>query len=336
MYMYMAIHRTVYYIKIHAHINHYRSCYRLENSNITTYITTESFVRHIAEDQFVPGNQLFADGNAMKTTDGTTTSLIAGSAISGGYLEDVGSNARFNRIFSFIQLTRSIRPTVLADYNNYCFRNVDRTTNQTSTYSGNCTNRGDRDGVDALFTGPISINTQLLIVDFNLSSLKKIIVASQHNSTIYKDSSYRLSTMLQDPSTGNIYVTFDHGLGLFDYENKSFSVVAGSSSHAVFVEGALSQVQFNYPEEVAVLCPHKLLIADKSNHRLRVLDLNTNTSSSICSGASGLLDGDLSTCQLNRPWSLLTVNDVIFVGEDRYIRSIQGKYHLTPAGFTKY
>ena len=288
----------------------------------------------MAEDEFVPGNLLFADGNALKTTDGTTTSLIAGSSISAGYLEDVGSNARFNAIFSFIQLSRSL--IVLADINNYCFRNVDRTTNLTSTYSGNCTNRGDRDGVDALFDSPVSIiqdvknNTQLLIADFTLGSLRKIILASKHVSTIYKDGSYRLSTLLQDPSTGNIYVTFAHGSGLFDYESTSFSVVTGSSRRG-FVDGAISQIRFDYPRGVAFLSPHKLLIADSFNHRLRVLDLITNTSSSICSGFGAHLDGDLSSCQLSLPQSLLTVNDVIFVGEYRYIRSIHGKYHCTPA-----
>ena len=179
-------------------------------------------------------------------------------------------------------------------------------------------------------------NTQLLIADLFLGSLKKIIVGNKHVSTIYTDSSYRLSSLLQDPSTGNIYVTFHHGLGLIDYESLSFSVIAGSSSHAGFVDGALSQIRFNYPRDVVFLCPRKLLIADLHNRRLRVLDLITNTSSSICSGVTGHLDGDLSSCQLNLPWSFLTVNDVIFVGENRYILSIQGNYHCTSAGFTKY
>ena len=53
---------------------------------------------HIAEDEFVPGNLLFADWNALKTTDGTTTSLIAGSVTSFGYIEGVGANARFRKI----------------------------------------------------------------------------------------------------------------------------------------------------------------------------------------------------------------------------------------------
>ena len=172
---------------------------------------------HIAEDEFVPGNLLFADGHALKTTDGTTTSLIVGSSKSSGYLEDVGSKARFNEILSFLQVSSSL--IVLADYGNRCLRNVDRTTNLTSPYSGNYTNRGDRDGVDALFTGPTSIkldvknNTQLLITVFYLGSLKKTILASKSVSTINTDRSYRLFSLLQDPSTGNIYVTFHHGIG---------------------------------------------------------------------------------------------------------------------------
>ena len=307
---------------------------------MTTYITTESYVFHIAEDEFVPGNLLFADGHALKTTDGSTTSLIAGSSISAAYLEDVGSNARFDRIFSFLQLSSSL--LVLADYGYHCFRNVDRTTNQTSTYSGVCTNRGDRDGVDALFNSPWSIkqdvknNTQLLIADLFLGSLKKIIVGNKHVSTIYTDSSYRLSSLLQDPSTGNIYVTFHHGLGLIDYESLSFSVIAGSSSHAGFVDGALSQIRYFKPKEVTFLSPHKLLIADLINDRLRVIDLITNTSSSICSGVKGHLDGDLSSCELDHPWSLLTIKDVIFVGGYQYMRSIQGMYHHTPAHLASY
>ena len=292
----------------------------------------------LAEDEFVPGNLLFADGQALKTTDGTTTSLIAGSSGLRGYSDGVGSNARFSSILSFIQLLRS--QIVLADYVNHCFRNVDRTTNQTSTYSGSCTQSGGRDGVDALFTNPTSIrldvknNAQLLIADNSLGSLKKIILASKHVSTIDTDGSYRLVALSQDPSTGNIYVTFHHGVGFYDYESLSFTVIAGSQ--AGFVDGAISLTRFYNPKKVAFLCPRKLLIPDLSNHRLRVLDLTTNTSTSICSGVIGHLNGDLSSCQLFGPRSLLTVNDVIFVGEDRYIRSIQGKYHHTPAGFTEY
>ena len=149
----------------------------------------------MAEDEFVPGNLLFADGSALKTTDGTTTSLIAGMSRSTGYIEGVSANARFNTILSFIQLSRS--HVILTDAENHCLRSVDRTTNQTSTYSGNCTERGDKDGVDALFTWPFSMivdlmnSQQLIISEFNSRSLKTINTVSKHVSTIYPGHSLR-------------------------------------------------------------------------------------------------------------------------------------------------
>ena len=118
--------------------------YRLENSNINSYITTESAVHHIAEDELVSGNLLFADGDALKTTDGTKTSLIA----------------RFSSIHSFAQLSRS--EVIFTDFNNHCLRSLDRKTNQTSTYSGNCTNIGHRDGVDALLAHLVSVILDLM------------------------------------------------------------------------------------------------------------------------------------------------------------------------------
>ena len=94
---------------------------------------------HIAEDEFVPGNLLFVERHTIKTTDGTTTSLIAGSSTSYGYLEDVGANARFDDILSFVQLSKA--RVILTDSDNHCLRSIDRTTSGTSTYAGNCTLR---------------------------------------------------------------------------------------------------------------------------------------------------------------------------------------------------
>ena len=283
----------------------------------------------IAEDEFIPGNLLFADSRSLKTTDGTTTSHIAGAiSKSYGYIDGVGANARFFLIISMIQL--SISYVIVADYHNHCLRSVDRTTNLTSTYSGNCTNRGDRDGVDALFTRPRSIildlmnSQQLIISEYHSGSLKTVNIVRKHVSTMYR-SSYSLRNLLQDPSTGNIYVAFEQGLGLYDYQGNTFSIITGSRTTG-FEDGEFSQLRFFYPQGLVFLSRSTLLVVDHFNDRLRVLDLTTNTSSSICSGVRGHSDGDLSSCQLDRPWSLLKVNDTVYVGQSRDIRSIQGKY----------
>ena len=285
---------------------------------------------HIAEDEFVPGNLLFADGSALKTTDGTTTSLITGSSTSYGYIDGVGANAKFNHILSFVLLSRS--NVILADYHNHCLRSVDRLTNQTSTYSGNCTNRGYQDGVDALFTFPYSIildymnSQQLIISEHSLHALKTINVVNKNVITMFRYSAYDLNYLLQDPETGNIYVTFNHGVGLYIYQSNTFSIITGSTSSG-FVEGELSQLRIEYPAGLAFLSRGTLLVADMNNNGLRVLDLTTNSSSSICTGVGGHSDGDASSCQLTQPWSLLKENDIVFISGTKYIRSMmRGRY----------
>ena len=48
----------------------------------------------------------------MRTSDGTTTHLIAGSSAR-GYKEAVGAEARFNRIYGFAQISE--KSVVVAD-----------------------------------------------------------------------------------------------------------------------------------------------------------------------------------------------------------------------------
>ena len=74
---------------------------------MTTFLQTEGYVSHLERDLYIPGNILFSDQHAMKTTDGSSTSLIAGSATQPGYVEGVGSQARFYFIPSFLQLSSS-------------------------------------------------------------------------------------------------------------------------------------------------------------------------------------------------------------------------------------
>ena len=54
-------------------------------------------------------------------------------------------------------------------------------------------------------------------------------------------------------------------------------------------------------------------MADEGNNRLRVLDLNTNQTSSICSGERGHKDGNLLFCSLAEPYSLMLHEGEIYV-----------------------
>ena len=57
------------------------------------------------EDVYTPGNILFTEDFAIRTTDGITTTTIAGStSSSGGHQEGTGSGASFYYLRGFAQI----------------------------------------------------------------------------------------------------------------------------------------------------------------------------------------------------------------------------------------
>ena len=140
---------------------------------MTTLVTTDDFVTHLERDKFVPGNIIFSDSHALKTTDGTDTYNMAGIATQWGYIEGVGTVARFYSIFSFLQL--STNRVLIADWGNHCLRSIDRITNETLTFVSNCTNRGNKDGTDALLTRPqkIIVDIKTPLTYFSQNTAKK-------------------------------------------------------------------------------------------------------------------------------------------------------------------
>ena len=116
-----------------------------------------------------------------------------------------------------------------------------------------------------------------------------------------------------------------HAIGVFDYQTKTFTLIAGSTSYG-FRDGQFSNVKFNYPVALIFLDIHTLLVSDQYNHRLRVLELTTNLSISICSGEYSLADGNFSSCSLRYPVGLLVIGDKIYVGDYQRIRIKEGMY----------
>ena len=56
------------------------------------------------KDVHTPGNILFTEDFAIKTTDGITTTTIAGSTSRSGYREGTGSGASFTYLRGFAQI----------------------------------------------------------------------------------------------------------------------------------------------------------------------------------------------------------------------------------------
>ena len=305
---------------------------------MTTFVTTESNVNHIEADQYVPGNILFSDGHALKTTDGTTTWLIAGSPSSSGYSTSSGSSARFYYLSGFHQV--SATRVFLVDRNNHCMRMLDRTSNASYvSYAGYCRSSGYADGTSrARFYYPQSAiadkkaTGRLLVTDQSNHAIRHVYTnyhGYQYVTTFYRStSSLRNPTgITQEHTSGDLFITLlTHYVYKLAYSLKALTLLSGTGSRG-FQDGFSCQTRFSSPYELLLLRPHKLLIADSHNHRLRVLDLNSLMTSSLSSGTSGTVDGNLTACTLQYPFSSAVVNGSLFIGQNGAIREIKGLIH---------
>ena len=166
--------------------------FRIEKSTPTDIISTSNYVFHMEFDRFRPGFIVYTDKHALMTSDGTTTHLIAGSSTQwGGYREGVGADARFYGIIGFAQVSE--KRVVVADTRNHCMRLIDRTTHNTSVFSGQCHTRGGyQDGRPGEFYRPYYVlidrrdKNQLLITDHGNAAVRTVDVMSRAVGTFAK------------------------------------------------------------------------------------------------------------------------------------------------------
>ena len=72
-----------------------------------------------------------------------------------------------------------------------------------------------------------------------------------------------------------------------------------------------------------------MILADEGNRRLRSLDLNTKSVSSICTGSDETFDGKLTVCRTKLPSSMVVIGKTLYLGTEGKIRKIEGdKEHI--------
>lgn len=301
---------------------------------MTTLVTVRENtpVTCMVEDLYTPGYILFSEDSSLRTTKDESSQLIAGKSGEDDYREGVGGYARFQYINSILQLNRT--QVLVVDQGNHCVRLVDRLTNQTSPLIGSCTHEGSRDGDNALSTPSTiifdSISTdQLLLLDLGNNALKAIKKASWFVTTLFKFASPDTPRFIVQQENGNLYMTGDYGVFEFDYFTQVITTIAGSSSQRGFLDGSLLESLFEWPLGMIFLSPHKLLMADRDNHRLRYLDLKLDIVVSICTGEENSRNGNLRSCEILNPRTLLVFNNTIYIGTVGRIQAFQGEISYT-------
>ena len=300
-----------------------------------TLIETDSYVYHIEPDLFINGNILYIDYCALKTTDGMTSTTIAGHSTTCYHHFAVGLLARFQELRGFRQISPS--EVVVADRNQHCLKIIDRTTLQVSRYAGYCGSSGYVTGTSgARFSYPHTIISDikrpgmLLVTDSNNDAVRHVNTLSSsapHTvSNFYQQTSYLdwPRGITQHHVSGDLYITnSDNEVRKVTYSSKSITKLAGASSSS-FRDCDFGTAYFYNPFEIIFIGENKLMLADYGNHRLRILNLKTSHTSSVCTGRASHINGNMETCTLYYPRSLMVLNDTLYVGEYQRIRKVQG------------
>ena len=287
--------------------------FRIEKSTPTDFISTSAEVYHIELDHYRPGYLVYSDSFALMTGDGTTTHLIAGSSTQGGYREGVGADARFFLMQGFAQISEKL--VVVADTANSCLRLINRSTNKTSVFSGQCRSGGYEDGRPGQFSYPHFVvidkrdKNQLFITDFFNSAVRNVTVNSRVAGTfVQSDSLMTIAGITQEEKSGDLYVTVRHALYRITYIQRTVSLISSGSGSPGHKDSTLLDSLFNLPYELIFIAPHTLLIADAYNGKLRLVHMNSDKVTTLN-----------VTNSLRLPYSLLLTKNSLYVGQLRKI-----------------
>ena len=329
------------------------------------YVETESYVWHMERDKLQKENILFTDGNALKTTNGQTTSTIIGSARESGYIDAKGEQARFNYITGFTQL--DARRVVVVDNGNNCVRLIDRISRTAEPLAGRCGTYGNQDGIgnQALFAGPWSVVRNkhvpgsLIVTDRYNNVLRAIQLSNNEVTTYWKENAlFRPRALMW--SGEELWITgYTNITKLTPPEGSGVELVAGSQVEGDS-EGTMEKIKdsllktvislnsqddlpppdnpvylfadlpkFKDILEIAPVDKGVYVVADRGNSKLKLLDTNKNSVSTLCGR-----EGD-TKCPILSPTAVLSLGDNVYVGDYGAIQKISGKNNGFSPWFNK-
>lgn len=323
------------------------------------FVETDSYVWHLERDIHNKENILFTDGNALKTTNGQTTSTIIGSSKDSGYSNSKGEAARFNYVTGFTQL--DARRVVVVDNGNNCVRLIDRVSRTVELLVGRCGSYGYLDGTgdQALFAGPWSVikdknDADLLIVtDRYNNALRTVRLSNKEVKTLLKGNTlYRPRALMW--SGNELWIAGYTNITKLVPGNGRVELIAGSEVEGDS-DGTLERIRdgsqktiislnskdnlppadnpiylftdlpkFKDVLEIAAVDKGVYVIADRGNSKLKLLDTNKNSVSTLC-GREGEFE-----CPILSPTAVLSLGDNVYVGDYGAIRKISGKHQTNP------
>ena len=295
-----------------------------------TLLSCGGAVLHIEVDMLDDTKLLIAIQNSVASSNGSTPQILSGSRSNHGYLENTGTDSLFNHITDFVQM--DLNTIIVVDYYNHCLRLIDRGNNyQTEQFAGTC-------GLSDTFRNPIGImkdkrsNHTLLVADHYNYRIHQVDTKTRITKTVLPKSELGLrylADLAYDYRNEHILISSGHRISRHDESLQvTLNIIAGSTSHG-YMDGTLNETRFFYPRNMVALSDDIIIVADRHNNRLRVLNTAADHSSSICTGQLVSTNGMADSCSLRNPTSLLLLDGHLLIGESGAIRSIPGELTLT-------
>jgi DNA-binding beta-propeller fold protein YncE len=245
-------------------------------------------------------------GTAPTATNSYVTS-IAGNGTPGSP-DGVGAAARFNSPFG-VAIDPKGTKLYAVDRINHRIRSVNLATSQVTTLAGGSQGTSDGIGTAARFNFPTgaavnSTGTKLYVADRFNHLIRVLDLATNQVTTIagstqgYNDgqgttAQFNLpSNLAVHPDGKRLYAVDDgnHRIRQIDLNTKQVTTLAGSTQGSS--NGIGTAAKFNFPAG-AVVSPDgkKLYVADRGNHRIREINLETNEVSTLAGRTVGANDG---------------------------------------------
>jgi ELWxxDGT repeat protein len=321
-----------------------------DDANISLAVSPDGNKIYIADEQ----------NHCIRVADlaANTVTTLAGNATVFGFADGIGTAARFRNPTGIA--TDIFGVIYVADKGNHVIRKIDPNTLQVTTIAGvsGTISGGDSDNADPLLA-EFSQPTDLVVTPEGI-----IYVSDKNNHKIKRITSTGVSTFagplfseaikqgfvdasgtaarfnypggLDIDGSGNIYVAdrLNHRIRRIT-STGAVSTYAGGGASGVKtqedVDGTLLNARFFYPVDVAYSATGEIYVADRSNHKIKVIRGN-NVSNYAGSGTGGFANGFASVAQFNFPVGVVAdvFNNVYLI--DKNNQRVRRVFINNPAG----
>lgn len=234
-------------------------------------------------------------GKSLPLTGNVTT--FAGSSGFSGFIDDVGSTARFSLPQG---MTTDGTYLYVADYLNNAIRKIDPATQTVSTFAGSTTGVGgstDGVGTAARFFRPYDITsdgTNLYVTDYNNCTIRKIVIASAVVTTLagtvgscspltdgIGSAAVLVSPQGITTDGTSLFVTENTAVRRIDIASQTVSTFAGSTAGVVgHVDATATAARFNNLEGITT-DGTSLYVVDRYYQDIRKIDIASAAVSSF-------------------------------------------------------